>query len=305
MNANRLFKRSVTLGISIIILQVAILAGRTITTGLFTLKTATATPWQLSSFAGRSSDVTLLTWNVLYGDEYGKLSNNWNERKRAFAEILRNHDNLDILCIQEALENQIRFFDNLLPSHSYVGVGRDDGGSAGEHCPIFYHRQRFELLESETFWLSDTPDTPSRTWGNKLPRICTWARLRKPDSGQVVRVFNTHFPLVAQARIKAATLIAARLSEIDQNEPVIFAGDLNCGPKSRPRDVLNSVGLRNIDAKHNPTYHLFGYGLMSLDAIMVGRQWLVQDSRVLRDKTSSGYPSDHFGVLAQLRLTIP
>lgn len=308
MNTSRRFFNSpVIWGITVLFVPLAILIGRTVTfTGWFIPEAATATVLQSSAFVGDpSSDLTILTWNVLYGDEDGERSNNWMERKEAFAEIFRDHVNLDILCIQEALANQVRYFDNLLPFHNYVGVGRDDGRNAGEHCPIYYNYERFELLESETFWLSDTPDTPSQTWGNKLPRICTWARLRRLDSGQVLRVFNTHFPLVGHARIKAATLIAELIPEIDQSEAVIFAGDLNCGPKSKPRNILNSVGLRNTDVKHDSTYHIFGYGLLSLDAIMIGSRWLVQDGRVVRDKASSGYPSDHFGVYAKLRFILP
>ena len=293
-------------GITALLLPMAILIGRTVSfAGRFTPEASPATALQSPSYTDRLPGVTILTWNVLYGDETGKRSNNWIERKAAFAEILKDHVDLDFLCIQEALENQVQFFDNLLPFHNYVGAGRDDGGTGGEHCPIYYNYDRFELLESDTFWLSDTPNMPSRTWGSKLPRICTWARLRKLDSDQVVRVFNTHFPLVGHARIKAATLIAERIAKLDQNDPLIFAGDLNCGPKSVPRNILRSAGLRNTDAKHNSTYHLFGYGLVSLDAIMVGSRWLVQDGRVIRDKAFSGYPSDHFGVLVKLRLNVP
>ena len=307
MNTNRQFFKSPAIWITItLLLPLAVLIGRTVTLpGRFGGEAYAGTSFQSLSFADPSSDVKILTWNVLYGDEHGELSNNWNERKEAFAEILRDHVNLDILCIQEALDNQVRFFDNLFPFHSYVGSGRDDGRNAGEHCPIYYHYERFELVESGTFWLSDTPNTPSQTWNSKLPRICTWARLRKLDSGQVVRVFNTHFPLVAHARIKAASLIAERIFEVDRNEPIIFAGDLNCGPKSRPRNILHSVGLRHTDAKHSSTYHIFGYGLRCLDAIMVGSRWLVQRGSVVRDRASSGYPSDHFGVLAELRLVVP
>ena len=286
-------------------LIIAIFIGRSIAyTGSFIPTASAANLSRSPSFIDQVGNVTILTWNIRYGQESGKRSNNWKKRKEAFREILGTGIDIDIICTQEALENQLQFFDDLLPFHSYVGVGRGDGKRTGEHCPIYYSCERFELLESGTFWLSDTPDTPSQTWGNRLPRICTWARLRKQDSDQVVRVFNTHFPLVGHARIKAATLIAERISEIDQDEPVIFAGDLNCAPKSGPRTILNSAGLRNTDAKHNSTYHLFGFGLVSLDAIMVGSHWLVQDGRVVRDKASSGYPSDHFGLLANLRLAV-
>ena len=304
--SRRLLKKPVWWAIIILLVPLAIHISHTLTFVDSSIPNTSATgAFPYSAFTDPASEITVLTWNVLYGSEEGERSNNWGDRKVAFAEILKDHVNLDILCIQEALENQVRYFDHLLPFHHYIGVGRDDGRHGGEHCPIYFHNQRFELLECDTFWLSDTPDVPSLTWGNKLPRICTWARLRRINSGQVFRVFNTHFPLNGHARKKSARLIAERISVSNPNEPIVFAGDLNCGPRSRPRIILSSAGLNNTDPNNNATFHFFGFGLVNLDAIMVGSRWLVKDIRIARDKAPSGYPSDHFGVIAKLGLKLP
>ena len=117
-------------------------------------------------------------------------------------------------------------------------------------------------------------------------------------------MFNTHFPLVGHARAKAATLFVQKIYKLAEDEPVILAGDLNCGPNSKPRNILRTVGLVETDESHNYTYHLFGYGLISLDAIMVNHRWIVKGGDVIRKKGESGYPSDHFGVFSNLRLSI-
>lgn len=51
------------------------------------------------------------------------------------------------------------------PSYAYVGVGRDDGISKGEHSPIFYDSDKFEELAWDTIWLSPTPGrVASKGW---------------------------------------------------------------------------------------------------------------------------------------------
>src|SRR3546814_15261924 len=48
--------------------------------------------------------------------------------------------------------------------YQFVGVARDDGKDKGEFSPLGFRRDRFTLVGSGTFWLSPTPDTPSKGW---------------------------------------------------------------------------------------------------------------------------------------------
>ena len=48
------------------------------------------------------------------------------------------------------------------------------------------------------------------------------------------------------------------------------------------------------------TYQFYGIRLSSLDDILVNREWQVDSRRVLDVKPGNTFPSDHFGVMADL-----
>ncbi len=248
----------------------------------------------------------VLTWNVQYGSERGADPNGWPERKAALRAALAD-EKPDVLCVQEALAGQLEFIDGLLPGHKRVGVGRDDGAKAGEHCAVFFDARRFEAAESGTFWLSETPEKPSRGWGEKYMRICTWVRLREPASGRAFRVYGTHLALLPSAREKSAALIVERIAKVPRDEPVILAGDFNCGPGSPPWKLFGAAGLKSAEelAGRRPgaaTYHKSGIPLVCLDAVFASGTWKAGAHRVVRGQAGAAWASDHFGVAADLEL---
>lgn len=178
--------------------------------------------------------LTLVSFNIRF-DNPGDGPNAWPNRRAGVAAILSRHVP-DIAGLQEALRHQVDQIQADLPSMGWVGAGRDDGLDAGEFSPIFFRRDRLELIDSGTFWLSDTPTRPgSRTWGNTLPRICTWAVLRDQRTGRTFRVYNTHLDHQSQeSRERSAALIAADIqSRALPGESVILMGDFNAGERSR------------------------------------------------------------------------
>lgn len=109
--------------------------------------------------------------------------NAWPLRRDAVRAQIRFHE-FDIVGTQEALPDQI---DDLaaMPGFAFVGVGRDDVKRAGEHSAIFYRSTRFDVEAHGDFWLSQTPDKPSKGWDAKCcNRIATWAKFhdREPAS---------------------------------------------------------------------------------------------------------------------------
>jgi hypothetical protein len=103
-----------------------------------------------------------------------------------------NFEAFDVFGAQEVRHGQLEYMVEQLPDYKYVGVARDDGAEKGEYCPVFYRKKLFKLLDSGTFWLSETPDKPSKGWDGRCCRICTWAYLeRKSDKKEVVLVVST------------------------------------------------------------------------------------------------------------------
>jgi endonuclease/exonuclease/phosphatase family metal-dependent hydrolase len=129
-------------------------------------------------------------------------------------DVVRSFD-ADVVGLQEALHFQLEEMKAALPEYGSAGVGRDDGAEAGEYAAILYRSDRLELMEDGTFWFSDTPAVPgSMSWGNELPRICTWARFRDRRTGMSLALFNVHWDHQSQpSRERAAGLLLERVQE--------------------------------------------------------------------------------------------
>jgi endonuclease/exonuclease/phosphatase family metal-dependent hydrolase len=257
--------------------------------------------------------IRVVTWNIHCGqDEGGPLQQfDWPARKHALGAAV-DQVQPDILCVQEARPGQVAFLEETLPGHRRVGVGRDDGKSGGEHCAVYFSRQRFEELASNTFWLEDPTDQPRAgsavLLGLDVKRICTWVRLRDRVSGRTIRLYNTHLYLTESPRLTAAKLILAHIAAGDSADAVVLTADFNSTPDSPSRRLFSEAGLTD-GAKRagkpagKPTFHYcYGIGLWCIDGILVDSHWRVHDHLILDMKPRNTYPSDHFGLLADLEL---
>jgi endonuclease/exonuclease/phosphatase family metal-dependent hydrolase len=257
--------------------------------------------------------VRVLTWNILHGSDDGPFwqQQSWPRRKLALAGILREAQP-DILGVQEARPEQVSFLEKTLAGYQRVGVGRE-GGDQGEHCAIFFRLDRFEVLADGTFWLEEPTDQPAGA-GQWVKRTCTWVRLRERASGRTLRVYNAHLPgrtaaaVRGQARLSASRIVLDHIKTGDPSDAVVLVGDFNAGPDAPSRRVFAEIGLRETAALAGaqaapPTYQFYGLHLGSLDAILVGPGWDVSRHAVVDAKPDGVFPSDHFGVLADLTLS--
>ncbi len=146
--------------------------------------------------------IRVVTWNILHGSDAGWpwRRYGWPVRKKSIQLALAG-TRPDILCVQEALEEQSAFLAEILPGHSRVGVGRDDGRTQGEECTIFFDRRGSRnLAAARSGWKNPPTARDGHALGPK--RICTWVRLRDRECGQAFRVYNTHQYLTASARLR-------------------------------------------------------------------------------------------------------
>lgn len=262
-----------------------------------------------SSVFANDESIKVMTFNIRYGTASDG-ENVWSNRRALVVDMLRE-ENPQVVGIQEALREQLDFVLKQFPHFSSVGVGRDaDGG--GEYSPLLYDRTRFDVLESQTFWLSDTPqERGTRDWGNHFNRICTWARFIDRSNNRVFRVYNTHWDHQSQpSRLRSGELMAERLRQIELSEPLTVMGDFNCGPDNPARTRLTDVGLRDSfldrfpSEKNLGTFHGFtGESTGSkIDAILVSADWRVLDAAIVRSRQGNIFPSDHYPVAATLSL---
>ncbi|QDV76061.1 endonuclease/exonuclease/phosphatase family protein [Botrimarina mediterranea] len=239
------------------------------------------------------------------------------DHRRELALRLASDVDPDLLGVQEAYRNQVQELDAALPGHAFVGVGRDDGAEAGEHSCLYYRADRFELVDSGTFWLSETPDKPSTYPGAACPRVATWAVLRDHNDGEPagreLLVVNTHWDHVsAEARSYSATLIRQRLEELAGDRPAIVMGDLNVTERKEPITTLLGDGPRRLvdsfrevqpqRGKNERTYHDFKGGEEGwrIDYIVHTEGLRATDAEIVRTSYDGRYPSDHYPVTASI-----
>jgi endonuclease/exonuclease/phosphatase family metal-dependent hydrolase len=264
-----------------------------------------------------------MSFNIRYGTADDG-DDSWPHRKDLVWEVVERHAP-DVLAVQEALRFQLDALHTAVHGYGEVGVGRDDGKEAGEYAAILVRDERLAVLESGTFWLSDTPDVPASTsWGNRIPRICTWARLQDRLSGRVFSVYNVHLDHESQpSREESAQLLAARLARRPAGEPVIVLGDFNAGEGNLARRLLAADGsVANADTRPEHPALVDTYGLLRtstgaegtfngfvgdttgerIDAILVSGDWMILGAAIDRTQRDGHYPSDHFPVTAVLAI---
>ena len=225
---------------------------------LFVLLAACSAP----VFAGNDAEpVKLISYNVR--NSHAKDGDNaWLNRRHATVQMLRR-EAPDVFGVQEAYLEQLQYIDTECPQYAHVGAGRDDGAQGGETMAVFYLRDRFELLDSGTFWLSETPDKVSRGWDGACNRTVTWVELKDRKSGKEFFYFNTHLDHKGKiAREEGLKLLVAKIQEIAGKSPVIVGGDFNTpvdSPIFKPlTKFMSSVRAKAPQTDNKGTFNGFG-----------------------------------------------
>jgi endonuclease/exonuclease/phosphatase family metal-dependent hydrolase len=247
--------------------------------------------------------IRVLTWNIHCGQDEGPPWKrfDWRARKQPLR-IAVGEAGPDILNVQEATPEQVAFLEAALPGHRRVGEGRD-GGNNGEHCAIYFSRERFKQLDAGTFWLEEPIDQPRPGSAFSVKRICTWVRIRDRVSGRVLRVYNTHLPLTEAPRLTGSRIILAQIAAGDPTDAVLLTADFNAGPEVPSRRLFAEAGLNDTGGSSGRrTFQIYGIGISRLDGILIDSHWNVNRHHILDAKPHNTFPSDHFGVLADLAL---
>ena len=241
--------------------------------------------------------------------------NGWEFRKDLAADVIRKAAP-DVMGTQEGLIVQCEDLAERLPEYAWVGEPRS-GALTDEYEAIFYRTDRFELVETRTLALSDTPEDLGSLFSDAQnnPRALTWAHLRDRKSRRDLFVFNTHFDTsdVDDIRLKSAALLVKTIAAVAGTGPVVATGDFNDAPGSGPWNVLTGAqsyagesgslvdSWTELGLPDEPTTHQFT-GVPNGNRI----DWILHspgdfkavEAEVLHDHDGIRYPSDHFPVKA-------
>lgn len=213
----------------------------------------------------------------------------------------------DSMGFQEANYRWMSYLIDHLEDYDYVGVSRTNGKNLGEFSPIFYNKNKYEVVASDTFWLSKTPEKAgSKDWGSANVRICTWAMLRNKATGECYVHFNTHLDHISsEARENQMKVLLEKVTAFAGKYPVVLTGDFNDYSDSvmyqEATEVLNDSRLLAPVTDEKPTYHNYGKKSQLIDFVFVSDDVTPLVYHVIDDKINDVFLSDHYGIYVDLK----
>ncbi|HUO08505.1 MAG TPA: endonuclease/exonuclease/phosphatase family protein [Phycisphaerae bacterium] len=278
-----------------------------------------------------AASLKVMTYNV-QNDGGGGLADEFDTRgwnsivatpRRVAAVAMIQSVSPDLFGVQEAYNDQMTNLKSDLGIYNYVGVGRNDGSTAGEYAAIFYKASRFGVVNSGTFWLSSTPTVPGTTFSTMsgaTPREATWAKLTDNQTGRTYFVLDTHLDNQdATARQEEADLIRSEIKALAGNLPVIVTGDFNSVstdyPATTVEGVSDSSGPYLIDS-YNRDNVTSGYGTYDpnldgalydgarMDYVLNSPDFQAASSVIINSTFDGIYPSDHYPVVTTFNVAV-
>lgn len=216
----------------------------------------------------------------------------------------------DSIGIQEATPFWIKSLRVAVDGkYAIVGEGRD-GKNSGEYSAILYLKDKYNLIDSGTFWLSETPDVPSKSWDAAFNRICTWAILENKETHEKYVHINSHFDHVGEeARTQSVKMILEKAKSYE-NIPVVFTADMNvCEGTENYLQFTSSNGFTDTKYIAENTMDFCTFHNLDplgenegnvIDYVMVNEFWGAKEYRVVTAGIDGAYVSDHFPVYADI-----
>ncbi|KAG8084968.1 hypothetical protein GUJ93_ZPchr0010g7520 [Zizania palustris] len=184
-----------------------------------------------------SLSITVMTLNLHEGEQRSESPNSWERRRDICVSVITSYSPI-IFCTQQGLRWQLDYLQQCLPGYDQFGISRKGSqDNTDEYCTIFYEKEKVELTEGGTFWLSESPSVPgSISWGATAPCIATWAtfQLKRVESpGFSFQIVNTNLDKDSpRARRRSALLTWQHIASLPPNLPVIYCGGFNTQKES-------------------------------------------------------------------------
>lgn len=261
----------------------------------------------------RSEEFLSMTFNIRTGTADDG-ANAWSQRRDIVTNLIAQQQP-DIMGVQEAWKFQLDYIRDNVPGYDWVGVSRENLTAVDEYCAVFFRTDRFALLATGTFWISETPDVPGSTFGSgqNYVRIITWAALESLVSGRTITIFNTHFDTSSADEIpeRSAVLLIRQSLAIGGTHPALIMGDFNQHVGSNAYRILTGDmeydGVRGhfidpwavLELAEEGTFHRFtgvATNTSRIDWIFGTEALSPLAAEVLHYEENGFFPSDHFPV---------
>lgn len=217
----------------------------------------------------------------------------------------------DSFGVQEATEEWMQILsDNLGDRYAYIGKARDDSKNT-EYSAVFYLKDKYELLEGGTFWLSETPEEfGSKFKSSSLPRIATWAVLKNKENGKVYTHINTHLDhILEKARVQQAEVLTGKINELKKYGVVVCTGDFNSDEGNDAYNVmteaLSDTKYLAKESDNGKTFHNYGRNVFAkkpIDFVFVSEGTAVSRYKIIDEQIAGMYLSDHSGICADITI---
>ncbi len=245
----------------------------------------------------------VMSFNIRCGEYY--------ERVNIVPELIEEYMP-DTVGVQECTYQWYKKLTRSLEDYAFVGVGRDTGDlsdKCGEISGILYKKDKYNLLDSGTFWLSETPNEVSFGWDAACRRVCTWVVLEEKSTGKQLAHVNTHLDhMGAEARTKGLKMVTDKAESFDI--PTVVTGDFNFYKYSGLYDQMVSTSLSDTSETalikmSGKTFHAYegGESGTPIDFVLTNEKITeVKNYVIVRDLINNIYTSDHYPIYADMVL---
>ncbi len=256
----------------------------------------------------RSGDekVRICSFNLRGAIKGDKGVRNWEHRKNIVADFFKDKG-IDICGTQESARKHFPAYEEKLSDYAFFGknsLGEQDGRVINV---ILYKKDRFELLENNTLWLSSTPEKISKEWGSSEPRTVTYGKFLDKKTKKIFFIFSVHLDHISSAaRLGQAMVLFDLVKKIAKDSPFFVMGDFNCLEDSEPikyvksLDLVKSVREVSKSKPGGPSFSFHGFkgkGSSIIDYIFVPSSVEIESCEISNYSKDGAYPSDHFPLI--------
>ncbi len=250
----------------------------------------------------------IMSFNIRCGD-VGE--DTWEDRIGIVCQTILE-SNADSVGIQEATPGWMaELIAHIGHKYDYVGVGRDDGANKGEYSPVFYLKDKYEAIETDTFWLSETPREVSFGWDAACRRVCSWARLKNKETGEEYVHINTHFDHKGVEARRNSVEMIIKHAKTFTNIPVVFTADMNVVEGTENYNQFVNSNYFDDTKKLAPdtmsycTYHDTKpeeHAEDVIDYVMINDGFQAKKYVVMTEGIDGRFVSDHYPIYAEIEI---